>query len=66
MVVDELREICLPGLCGTMKLAIGEYIVMGHDENYDDNHDGDDHDVCDDEIWRQKCVPVVVATCKNY
>ena len=50
MVVDELREICLPGLCGTMKLAIGEYIVMGHDENYDDNHDGDDHEVCDDEI----------------
>ena len=52
MVVDELREICLPGLCGTMKLAIGEYIVMntymmmGHDGN----HDGDDHEVCDDEI----------------
>ena len=28
MVADELREICLPGLTGTMKLAIGEYIVM--------------------------------------
>ena len=28
MVADELREICLPGLSATMKLAIGEFMMM--------------------------------------
>ena len=54
MVADELREICLPGLGETMKLAIGKFIIMMdtrwsleiimiHDEDHHGNHD-EDHD----------------------